>query len=133
MRRFVQSPNGTRPGRMRTSRRAVLKTIAAAGAAVIAAPAVLGQTSASIVVVGGGFAGATCARSLKRRAGNVAVTLIEPNPRFTACPFSNAVIAGLRDLDAQQFGYDGVKQAGIEIVTHSVAAVEPEARRVRLD
>ncbi len=41
-------------------------------------------------MVGGGFAGATCARALKRARAALAVTLVEPNPTFTACPFSNA-------------------------------------------
>ena len=58
-----------------------------------------------VVVVGGGFAGATCARTLKRLDPRLAVTLVEANQTFTACPFSNEVIAGLRDIKAQQFGY----------------------------
>ena len=49
-------------------------------------------------MIGGGFAGATCARALKRLDPRLAVTLVEPNADYTACPFSNLVIAGLRDL-----------------------------------
>ena len=59
-----------------------------------------------VVVIGGGFGGAACARALKRSMRNSQVTLIEPNRSFTACPFSNEVIAGLREIEAQQFGYD---------------------------
>ncbi|WP_460427902.1 FAD-dependent oxidoreductase [Azotobacter armeniacus] len=51
-----------------------------------------------IVVVGGGFAGASCARALKRLDRALAVTLIEPSPRYTACPLSNAMVAGQLDL-----------------------------------
>ncbi len=40
------------------------------------------------------------------RSANSQVTLVEPNRTFTACPFSNDVIAGLRSIEAQQFGYD---------------------------
>ena len=36
------------------------------------------------------------------------MTLIEANPVFTSCPFSNEVIAGLRDIAAQRFGYDRI-------------------------
>ena len=54
-------------------------------------------------------AAASAARGRPRpesdRAG-LQVTLVEPNPTFTACPFSNSVIAGLRSIEAQQFGYD---------------------------
>ena len=51
-----------------------------------------------MVVVGGGFAGASCARALKKLDPRITVTLVEASQTFTACPFSNAVIAGLRDL-----------------------------------
>jgi sulfide dehydrogenase [flavocytochrome c] flavoprotein subunit len=113
------------------SRRTILKG-AAAGLTALAAPPVLGQVRARIVVVGGGFAGATCARQLRQETDNVAVTLIEPNIRFTACPFSNAVLAGLRPIEAQYFGYEGVKAAGIDIAEQIVVAIEPERRRVHL-
>jgi sulfide dehydrogenase [flavocytochrome c] flavoprotein subunit len=115
---------------MRPGRRAVLQGLAATGVA-LWAPAVLGQSPARVVVVGGGFGGASCARALHRR--DVAVTLVEPEERFTACPFSNEVIAGLRDLDAQRFGYDGVRREGVEIARRSAVAVDAAARRVRLD
>jgi hypothetical protein len=46
----------------------------------------------------GEFAGTTCARFIKRITPHIAVTLVEANHTFTACPFSNAVIAGLREL-----------------------------------
>src|SRR6185503_2857953 len=62
---------------------------AAAGATLLAAPA-LAQGAPRVVVVGGGFGGAACARELKKRDGRLDVTLIEANPRFTACPGSNA-------------------------------------------
>ena len=71
-------------------------------------PALAQNAGGRVVVVGGGFAGATCARTLKRLDPRLAVTLVEANQTFTACPFSNEVIAGLRDLKAQQFGYNKI-------------------------
>lgn len=115
---------------MRPGRRAVLQGMAAGGA-MLWAPSVLGQGTARVVVVGGGFGGAGCARALRRH--DVAVTLVEPEERFTACPFSNEVIAGLRDLDAQRFGYDGLRRDGVEVVHRSAAAIDARYRRVRLD
>jgi len=103
----------------------------AAGGAVLWAPSVLGQGTARVVVVGGGFGGGACARALRRHG--LAVTLVEPEERFTACPFSNEVIAGLRDLDAQRFGYDGLRRDGVEVVHRRAMAVDAAARRVRLD
>ena len=78
---------------------------AGASAALVGTPAIA-QGSARVVVIGGGFAGATCARQLKRFDPKVQVTLVETNPTFTACPFSNAVIAGLRELNAQEFSLE---------------------------
>jgi hypothetical protein len=78
---------------------------AGASATFVGAPAIA-QRTARVVVIGGGFAGATCARQLKRFNPQIQVTLVETNPTFTACPFSNAVIAGLCELNAQQFSLE---------------------------
>jgi len=86
-----------------------------------------------VVVIGGGFAGASCARALLRQELAVDVTLVEPNPTYTACPFSNAVIAGLRSLESQTFGYGRLRSAGIKVVHRRVSAVETQQRTVRLD
>ena len=45
--------------------------------------------AAKIVIVGGGFAGATCANFLMRYGPNLEVTLIEPKQSYVTCPFSN--------------------------------------------
>ena len=69
----------------------------------------------AIVVIGGGFGGASCARALRQIDAKLQVTLVEPNRTFTACPFSNEVIAGLRDIEAQQFGYDKIAAEGVTV------------------
>jgi NADPH-dependent 2,4-dienoyl-CoA reductase/sulfur reductase-like enzyme len=115
--------------RSRTDRRTLLKGLALAAAACLARPA-RAQDRARTVVVGGGFAGATCAREL-RRAG-LDVTLVEPNPAYIACPLSNAVIAGLRDLSAQRFGYDALRREGIAVVHQPAVEIDPTGRRVVL-
>ena len=99
--------------------------------ALFARPAVA-QAKARIVVLGGGFAGATCARALRRADPQFEVTLVEPNPIFTACPFSNAVIAGLRDIAAQRFGYDTIRNEGVAVAAEQATAVDAGARRVSL-
>ena len=106
---------------IRASRRAVL-------AALLAAPALAQPRPGAVVVVGGGFGGASCARAL--HAEGLAVTLVEPDSAYFACPFSNAVIAGLRDMEAQRFTLDGLRRAGIAVVPRRAVAVEP--RRVVL-
>jgi sulfide dehydrogenase [flavocytochrome c] flavoprotein chain len=74
------------------------------------------QAAPRVVVIGGGFGGASCARALKAIDPKLQVTLVEPNKTFTACPFSNNVIAGLRSIEQQQFGYDRIAAAGVTVV-----------------
>jgi NADPH-dependent 2,4-dienoyl-CoA reductase/sulfur reductase-like enzyme len=118
----------------RTSRRHFLKAAIAAGvsSALRQAPAVAQGTS-RVVVVGGGFAGSTCARELKRLDSKLQVTMVEANPTFTACPFSNAVIAGLRELKAQQFTYEGVASDEVKLAVATAIAIDPQVRTVALD
>jgi sulfide dehydrogenase [flavocytochrome c] flavoprotein subunit len=115
---------------IRSTRRAILAGGAAAFA-LLPKPS-LGQARPRIVVIGGGFGGAACARALRRADPRFEVTLVEPNPTFTACPFSNAVIAGLRDMAAQRFGYDAIRAEDVAIVEDQATAVDPQARRVSL-
>jgi NADPH-dependent 2,4-dienoyl-CoA reductase/sulfur reductase-like enzyme len=116
-------------GSVHVDRRTLLQSLAAASSACLVRPA-RGQDRARVVIVGGGFAGATCAREL-HRAG-VDVTLVEPDPTYVACPMSNAVVAGLRDLDAQRFGYDALRRDGIIIVHQAVVEIDAGAQRVAL-
>lgn len=112
-----------------TRRNAVLGLTAAA--ATLARPSMLrAQSTGRVVVVGGGFGGAACARALKRAQGNLHVILIEPKTLFIACPFSNEVIAGLRDLDAQQFAYDRLAAEGITVIGQAVTIIDGERRSV---
>ena len=106
--------------------------------AALAASALLpGRTLAArptsrLVVVGGGFAGATLARFVKRLSPEIAVVLIEARDRYISCPMSNLVIAGQRSLAAQTFDYRGLEAAGIEVVRGVAVDVDATTRRVRL-
>jgi sulfide dehydrogenase [flavocytochrome c] flavoprotein chain len=86
-----------------------------------------------VVVVGGGFGGATAARTLKALEPKLTVTLVEPNAVFTACPFSNNVLAALREITQQQFGYDGVQKAGVVLAQTSATAVDASGKTVTLN
>src|SRR5919197_1103545 len=89
----------------RFSRRDFVK-VAAAASALMPMPAIAQGAAGRVVVVGGGFAGASAARALKTLDPRLNVTLVEENETFSACPFSNLVITGMRDIKEQQFGYD---------------------------
>jgi sulfide dehydrogenase [flavocytochrome c] flavoprotein chain len=117
----------------RTSRRDFLKTaVAGASAAVLPLPAIAQGASGRVVVVGGGFGGATCARFVRRIDPRIAVTLVEASPTFTACPFSNLVIVGLRDLKAQEFGYDKLAADQVTVQISPATAIDTQGRNVTL-
>ena len=101
------------------TRRNVVRGIAATAASLTLPSPLIAQAAARIVVIGGGFGGASCARALRRIDAKLQVTLIEPNRIFTACPFSNEVIAGLRDIEAQQFSYDKIAAEGVTVIAQA--------------
>jgi NADPH-dependent 2,4-dienoyl-CoA reductase/sulfur reductase-like enzyme len=114
-----------------STRRDLLKL---AGAASLAAATrrSLAQAPPRVVVVGGGFGGATCARYLKRADPDIRVTLVEPAQSFVTCPFSNAVLGGLRDLASITFDHAQLQTHGVEVVQDSAVSLDPDARSVTL-
>ena len=118
---------------MRITRRGLLVTAAAgAAASSLSSPALAQGAAGRVVVIGGGFGGATCARFLKALDARLNVTLVEANATFIACPFSNEVIVGLRELQEQEFGYDGLRKAGVTVAIQSATGVDASARSVTL-
>jgi sulfide dehydrogenase [flavocytochrome c] flavoprotein subunit len=114
------------------SRRDLLTTAAAVASAALPVPAMSQGSAGRVVVVGGGFAGTTCARFIRRIDPRITVTLVEGSPVFIACPLSNAVIAGLRDLQAQQFGLDKVADDGVVLARAPAIGIDAQARFVAL-
>ena len=117
--------------RLMTRRNVVRGMAAIAASPAFPAPS-HAQSAARIVVIGGGFGGASCARALRRIDAKFEVTLVEPNRIFTACPFSNEVIAGLRELQVQQFSYDRIAADGVTVVAQAATKIDPQARIVDL-
>ena len=114
------------------SRRDLLTTAVAVASAALPIPAMSQGSAGRVVVVGGGFAGTTCARFIRRIDPQITVTLVEGSPGFIACPLSNAVIAGLRDLQAQQFGLDKVADDGVVLARAPAIGIDAQARFVAL-
>jgi len=119
-------------------RRKFLKLMGGTGAALTTLGSIVScnktaKTSARVVVVGGGFGGATCAKYLNKFDPNLSVTLVEPVKRFTTCPFSNAVLGGMRDLDSISHGFSAHGKRGINIVHAMVTAIDANSRKVTLD
>jgi sulfide dehydrogenase [flavocytochrome c] flavoprotein subunit len=114
------------------SRRNVVRGIAASATASLLPRTSFAQAAARIAVIGGGFGGASCARALRKLDPKLQVTLIEPSRTFTACPFSNEVIAGLRELPAQQFTYDSIAAEGVRVIVQAAVRIDPQARSIAL-
>ena len=112
------------------TRRSFLVALGAGPLGLVAPRPAIAQARAKVVVIGGGFGGATAARELKR--AGLDVTLVEASPVYTSCPFSNEVIAGLRPMEAQLFGYDAIRREGVELALGTATRVDPEPRRVTL-
>jgi sulfide dehydrogenase [flavocytochrome c] flavoprotein chain len=109
-----------------------LGVAATASATLFPGPTFAQGAAPRVVVIGGGFAGASFARALRQTAPRVTVTLVEANATFTACPFSNAVIGGLRELSAQHFTYERVTASGITMARGLASGVDVPARSVTL-
>jgi NADPH-dependent 2,4-dienoyl-CoA reductase/sulfur reductase-like enzyme len=114
------------------TRRNVVGGVAVSAAALTFPYPSRAQSSARVIVIGGGFGGASCARAIRRIDPKLAVTLIEPSRTFTACPFSNEVIAGLRDIEAQQFGYERIAAEGVTVIAKAATKVDAQKRVVGL-
>ncbi|CAN7590811.1 FAD/NAD(P)-binding oxidoreductase [Pseudorhodoferax sp. LjRoot39] len=89
------------------------------------------SASARVVVVGGGFAGASCAGALKRLWPRLQVLLFEPRRRFVAGPMANAMLAGLRDPAAVSATPAGLAALGVDWRAEAVAELDPVRLRVR--
>jgi len=89
---------------------------------------------AQILVIGGGYGGATAAKYLRLFSNNTAqVTLIEPNTSFISCPLSNLVVGGSRTLADLTSPYDTLsKRHGIKMIQDSVISIDPNKRIVKL-
>ena len=85
-----------------------------------------------VVVIGGGFAGTACARALKQAQPQFDVTLVERDPVYVACPMSNSVIAGQRDIAAQRFGHAVLVASGVALRAQEAVAVDAAAQSVKL-
>src|SRR6202795_3685362 len=89
------------------TRRQILHGAASAAAAAGLWPRALrAQAAPRVVIVGGGFAGAACARALRAADTKLAITLVEARAPYTAPAVRHRVLRGLRQMAQQQFGYD---------------------------
>ena len=93
-----------------------------------------GGNGPKVVVVGGGYGGATAAKYVRMWSeGQIQVTLVEPNAAFVSCPISNLVIGGSKTMADITTPYDNLeKRHGVKVVRDSVTRIDAEKKVVML-
>ena len=84
-------------------------------------------SKAKVLVVGGGYGGATAAKYVRLLSDNkIDVVLVEPNDAFVSCPVSNLVLGGSRTLADITTPYTALaRRHGVTIVKDMVASIDP--------
>ena len=103
-----------------------------AGAAAVTGCATATPSKARVVVVGGGFGGATAAKYIRMWDPSIDVVLVEREASFVSCPISNLVLAGYSSMQEITRGYDGLRRHGVQVVRDEATAVDPAKKVVRL-
>ncbi len=119
-------------------RRHFVQTLAAgsavAGLGTLTGCASVGGSKGKVVVIGGGYAGATAAKYVRMFSDyGIEVTLVEPNPTFISCPISNLVLGGYKTIADITTPYDNLaKRHGVKMVRDMVESIDAEKRMVKL-
>ncbi len=88
---------------------------------------------AQVLVVGGGFGGATAAKYLRFLSdGRVGVTLVEPSSAFVSCPMSNLVLEGEKQIIDLTHGYGGLEALGVKRLQTRVSRIDAIGKRAQL-
>ncbi|MBU3724626.1 MAG: NAD(P)/FAD-dependent oxidoreductase [Burkholderiaceae bacterium] len=125
------------------NRRSLLKA-GAAGAAVAAAGSLVGcattETAAPapkkigrVIVIGGGYGGATAAKYINMWSGGaIEVYLIERERNFISCPISNLVLGGSQSMETITHSYAKLRERGIVVLNDEVIGIDPEKKKISL-
>ena len=114
------------------SRRTFNGLVGAAGVLSMAGTLSACTSGPKVVVIGGGFGGATAAKYLKRYDPNLDVTLIDAGKSHFTCPFSNTVIGGLNDMSYIERKFDVLaNKHGVKVYTDMVVAIDGAAKVVK--
>jgi sulfite dehydrogenase len=89
-------------------------------------------SKARVVVVGGGFGGATAAKYIRLWDPSIDVVLVERESVFTSCPISNLVLGGFSSMQDISRGYDGLRRHGVQVVQDEAVAIDASKKTVRL-
>jgi len=113
-------------------RRDFLKYAGAAGAMASLGACATTPSKARVVIIGGGFGGATAAKYIRMWDPSIDVVLVERESAFVSCPISNLVLAGYSSMPEITTSYDGLRRHGVQVVRDEALAVDPAKKTVRL-
>jgi sulfite dehydrogenase len=113
-------------------RRDFIRFAGAAGAVSLAGCATMGGSKGRVVVIGGGYGGATAAKYLRMWEPGIDVVMVERNDVFTSCPMSNLVLGGNRTIEEIRRTYDGLRRRGVRVVNDEATAIDAAKKVVRL-
>ena len=88
--------------------------------------------SPHVVVIGGGYAGATAAKYIKLWGSHIDVTLVESDPEFISCPLSNLVLGGSKSIRELTVGYEGLARHQAQVVHDEARSIDVRKRTVQL-
>ena len=122
--------------RYNMGRRGFLKASGVAGAMALAGcattaapPAKLGR----VIIIGGGYGGATAAKYLRMWSeGAIEVFMIDMNRAFVSCPLSNLVLGGSRKIEDLTVGYGGLREYGVQVINDEVTKVNADKKTIEL-
>ncbi|HET9734639.1 MAG TPA: NAD(P)/FAD-dependent oxidoreductase [Burkholderiales bacterium] len=114
-------------------RRDFLKLSGATAALAAAGCATLGGTKARVVVIGGGYGGATAAKYIRLWDPAIEVVMVERANIFTSCPISNLVLGGSKTMEDIRHSYDGLRRHGVQVVNDEATAVDAAKKVVKLE
>ena len=103
-----------------------------AGALSLAGCATPGTSKARVVVIGGGYGGATAAKYIRLWDPSIDVVMVERGEEFVSCPISNLVLGGNRTMRDITHGYGGLRKYGVQLVNDEATAVDPAKKTVTL-
>lgn len=116
-------------------RRQFIRTVGAGAAlaSVGGCASIATRAKPQVVVVGGGYGGATAAKYIRLWSeGAIDVTLVEPNASFISCPLSNLVLGGSKQLADLTMGYDGLARHGVRVMGDRAERLDAIQRTVTL-
>jgi len=115
-------------------RRFLQATAAGAASAALAGCAAMPEARKPIgrvIVVGGGYGGATAAKYLRMWSeGTIEVFLIERNTEFVSCPISNLVLGGYRTMNDITRSYEKLRDYGVQVIRDEVTGIDAAKKRV---